>query len=164
MVAAAANARVATDAGGGAAPAAAQPAAGARAPAQQWNRDRTIEHLLENSPRNTSNRGECARYVGNAIEAGGVHINSGLNNSPTRRSASGYGPVLESGGFRAMPAGTAPQRGDVVIIPPIPGYPHGHAAMYDGQVWRSDFRQDRGMYPNQAYRDAQPDVTIYRRP
>lgn len=140
------------------------PAQQPSAPAQRWDRDRAIEHLQRNSPRNTSVRGECARYVGNAIEAGGIHINRALNNSPSGRSASGYGPVLESGGFRAMPAGTEPQAGDVVVIQPITGHPDGHAAMYDGQVWRSDFRQDRGIYPNRGYREEQPPYTLYRRP
>lgn len=134
------------------------------APSQQWNIESAIEHLQRNSPNNTGVGSECARYVVNAIEAGGIQISRVLNNNPCGISAFGYGPVLESCGFSPLPAEVAPQAGDVVIIQPIPGHVHGHVAMYDGQHWRSDFRQDGGMCPNEAYSVAQPAYTIYRHP
>jgi len=116
-----ANPPIATNAGGGAAPAAqpaAQPAADALPP---WNLDRAIRHLQKNSPESTGFARECAKYVGNAIEAGGIRINRGLNNSARKESAYGYGPILEDAGFIALPEGTDPktaQPGDVVVIQP----------------------------------------------
>jgi len=184
---AAANARAAANAGGGAAeqrfrsllsgttadaraaPApqpAAQPQAPAvrqRAPAHQWDMGASIAHLQRNSPENRKSQGECAKYVGDAIEAGGARINRALNNSAEGDSAYGYGPVVESGGYRAMPEGTKEQAGDVVVIQPTPKHKRGHVAMYDGKVWRSDFIQDH-MYPSMDYLTVKPPFTLYRRP
>jgi hypothetical protein len=128
--------------------------------------DATIGHLQRNSQRDKG-VDKCAHYVGNAIEAGGVRLNRGLNNSAKRYSAYGYGPILEDAGFIAMPEGTELtdlQIGDVVVIQPIPKYhPHGHAAMYDGEHWRSDFNQGKEIYPSARYERVRPAYTIYRR-
>ena len=52
--------------------------------------------------------------------------------------------------------------GDVAIIQPIAGHPHGHMAMFNGTQWVSDFKQQHGLYPNTAYRSLKPPFTIYR--
>lgn len=104
----------------------------------------------------------CAEFVGNAIEAGGIPLNRGLNPSP-RNSAYGYGPVLENAGFTVMPKGTKPQAGDVAIFPPVPNHPHGHATMFDGKLWKSDFKQ-KDIYASQGYRKRNAPYTLYRRP
>ena len=88
-----------------------------------------------------------------AIEWGGVP----LAHTPEARN---MGTALEAAGFRQTDS--APQRGDVVVIQPAPGHPEGHAAIYDGQHWISDFKQLHGLYPGPAYRNAQPPYKIYR--
>jgi hypothetical protein len=56
-----------------------------------------------------------------------------------------------------------PKAGDVAVIQPIPGHPHGHMAMFNGKKWVSDFKQRYGYYPSGAYRKLQPSVVIYRK-
>ena len=56
---------------------------------------------------------------------------------------------------------SSPQRGDVVVIQSIPGHPHGHMAMYDGEHWVSDFKQ-RTLYPGDSYRAYKPSYVVYR--
>ena len=100
--------------------------------------------------------GNCAKYVRRAIGHGGIQL-------ATTHSARNYGPILEAAGFTQV-TGT-PQRGDVAVIQSIPGHPDGHMAIFDGQVWVSDFKQHAGVdgfYPGQAYRTSRPPYRIYR--
>ncbi len=98
--------------------------------------------------------GRCAEYVRRAIDNGGQPI------AHTAR-AKDMGHALTDAGFGEVPNAT-PQAGDVVVIQPAPGHPDGHAAIYDGQRWVSDFRQQHGLYPGPAYRQARPSYKIYR--
>jgi hypothetical protein len=72
--------------------------------------------------------------------------------------------VLESAGFRVVNRHSciAPRRGDIAVIQPLLDEIHGHMAMYDGEIWISDFKQ-RSMYPGPEYRRQQPDFAIYRK-
>lgn len=97
--------------------------------------------------------GRCAEYVRRAIEWGGVS----LGHTP---QAKNMGNALMAAGFHEIVG--SPQRGDVVVIQPAPGHSDGHAAMYDGQYWVSDFKQLHGLYPGPAYRNSQPSYKIYR--
>ena len=129
---------------------------------QQGDRESSIRHLQRNA--HARSRGECARAVRQAVEASDIRLNCRLN--PSWRpgyngSAYGYGPVLEDAGFRAMPAGTEPQAGDVVVFPQSPGHEHGHMAMFDGQRWISDFWQ-RNIYGSLRREREQVSYTIYR--
>ena len=54
------------------------------------------------------------------------------------------------------------KKGDVAVIQPIPGHPHGHMCMYDGDHWVSDFKQ-RTLYPGESYRAQKPRYVVYRR-
>lgn len=74
--------------------------------------------------------------------------------------AKDMGAALLDAGFYAVNG--APRKGDVVVIQPAPGHPDGHAAIYDGQNWISDFKQLHGLYPGPAYRSSQPPYKIYR--
>ncbi len=98
--------------------------------------------------------GRCAEYVRKAVEAGGVHL-------VRHTSAKDYGASLEKVGFKAI-AGTAYEAGDVAIIQPIPGHPHGHMTMFDGKLWISDFKQLHGLYPGASYRTIKPPFKVYR--
>lgn len=136
-----------------------RPAATTSAPrAQGGNRainvDRAVEHLDGNA--SARSQGHCLRNVREAIQAGGGSTGSTL-------SARDFGPNLERAGFSSVAdhrsAGYTPQRGDVAVFQAVPGHPHGHIAMYNGQQWVSDYRQD-GFYANQAYRSGS--WTAYR--
>ncbi len=126
-----------------------------------WNPQRAIAHLQRHSSAIRSHY-KCAEYVANAIEAGGIRLNRDLNPTP-RNSACGYGEVLQAAGFKPLPPGTEPQAGDVVVIQPVKAHPDGHMAMFDGNIWYSDFRQSNGMYPNAVDRIQRPPYTLYRR-
>lgn len=85
--------------------------------------------------------GLCGRYTRLAIEAGGLRMVRSL-------SARNMGPSLLRIGYEKvayvpykadmeMPVGA--EAGDVAVFAgPLP---HGHAQMFDGSIWISDFRQ-----------------------
>ena len=98
--------------------------------------------------------GNCAKFVRRGIERGGIMIDR-------TRDAKDYGQSSISAGFYEVHS-ASPQKGDVVVIQPIANHPAGHMAMFDGQIWVSDFKQYHGFYPNQQYRAVQPPYKIYR--
>ena len=117
-----------------------------------WNKDAAITHLRSHAE--SVSHGRCARYVREAIAAGGISV-------AHTASAHDYGgPLLAAGFYRV--AGAYPLKGDVVVIQPIPHHPDGHMAMYDGTIWISDFKQYHGFYPGQSYRQLHPAFQIYR--
>jgi hypothetical protein len=82
--------------------------------------------------KSTSN---CGLYVNNALRAQGI-------------KAWGHGKdvagnLLKTGKFQevAYSENYAPQIGDVMSIPPIPGHPYGHVAIWNGEYWVSDYVQ-----------------------
>lgn len=117
-----------------------------------WNKDAAVSHLRSSAE--PVSHGRCARYVREAIAAGGIEL-------VHTASAHNYGGPLTAAGFYRV-AGVHPAKGDVVVIQPIPHHPDGHMAMYDGNIWISDFKQYHGFYPGQDYRNAQPPYQIYR--
>lgn len=121
-----------------------------------WDKQKSVEHL--NRSARGHSIGQCAKYVRGAVEAGGVILQR-------HTSAKDYGSSLRKVGFGAF--SVAPSiyiAGDVAIIQPIPGHPHGHMTMYNGSVWISDFKQYNGLYPGPSYRKHKPAFTIYRYP
>lgn len=119
------------------------------------NIEAAVTHL--NGAAGDHSSGRCARYVREAIQAGGVTI------QPHPRDAKDYGPYLVSSRFAQVAAeGYTPQAGDVVVIQPYTGgSPAGHIAMYNGTQWVSDFTQ-RDMWSGPGYRTHQPAYVIYR--
>jgi uncharacterized Zn-binding protein involved in type VI secretion len=116
-----------------------------------------VQHLEEKA--NDSSTGYCARYVRQAIEAGGTPLDPSTR--PT--SAKNYGPYLQRHGYTPVQSGPnyTPQPGDVVVHQPYSGGSrHGHIAMYSGNQWISDFKQ-RDMYGGTGYRQNQ-NFTVYR--
>ena len=116
-----------------------------------WDKTGAVRHLQTNARQSSQSR--CAEYTRRAIEAGGLRLMH-------TASAKNYGSSLICAGFREV-RGT-PQPGDVVVIQAITGHPHGHMAMFDGQIWISDFRQMHGFYPAQVYRTIKPAYQICR--
>lgn len=122
-----------------------------------WNAEKAVAFLRKHAEPHST--GRCAQHVREAIEAGGVVLFR-------HASAKDYGPSLTAVGFLAIPSGPGylHRAGDVGIVQPIPGHPHGHMAMFDGRHWISDFVQLHGLYPGHAYRVAKPPYAIYRYP
>lgn len=123
-----------------------------------WNANRAVDYL--NTHATGHSLGRCAEFTRKAVEAGGVTL-------ARHQSAKDYGRSLFLVGFQPIELKNekgeqAPLKaGDVAIIQPIPGHPHGHMTMYNGKIWISDFRQ-RTMYPGQSYRKHHPPFTVYR--
>ncbi|MDR2870932.1 MAG: hypothetical protein LBV45_00010 [Xanthomonadaceae bacterium] len=121
-----------------------------------WNIDAAVQHLQTKAHINT--QGRCARYVREAIEAGGVTL-------ARADYAFAYGTSLVAAGFAehaSEPTGGY-VKGDVAVIGTYTGNTAGHMQMYDGSVWISDFKQ-REFWPGPGYRQARPSFKIYRYP
>lgn len=120
-----------------------------------WDKEAAIQHLNKNA--RSHSVGRCARFVREAIAAGGVRLQQVL-------SAKDYGNSLLMAGFTALlSTNIPPEAGDVAVIQPIPGHNDGHMAMYNGTLWVSDFKQLNGYYPGNGYRTLQPAVVFYRK-
>jgi len=113
---------------------------------------------LDSSARSTPS-GRCGQNIVNALMAGGLDISGKVRDL----HAKNYGPVLESSGFKQVPAeGYVPKQGDVVILQPYPGGPpSGHIAMYTGKQWVSDYKQ-ADFYAGSAYRNSGAHYVFYR--
>ena len=136
-----------------------------------WNNRASVSYI--NSHVESKSHGKCAAYVRRAVEAGGVKIKIPPPRIGGSASACDYGPSFEAVGFKPVysytgsgPTDTAAipgqQVGDVVVIQPIDGHPHGHIALFNGTHWISDFIQLRGFYPGQQYRNIKPAYILYR--
>lgn len=119
------------------------------------NKDKAAAWLMSHA--GTASRHECAKYVREALEAGG------LNTTGRPTQAKDYGPFLQTSGFSKISTqGYFPQKGDVVVIQNYPvGNPAGHIAFYTGTQWVSDYRQP-DMIPGSFYRKAAPPMQVYR--
>ena len=134
-----------------------------------WNINKAIDHLQTFAqPHSTV---FCARYVREAIEAGGLTLARHL-------SAKDYGSSLIAAGFVPLQLKlplTSPvffdfslssdspfQSGDVAIFEGttlLPGGENGHMQMFDGESWISDFVQPH-FSPDPAFSGVK--VKIYR--
>lgn len=125
-----------------------------------WDKEKAVSHLTSHAQPHSL--GHCAEYVRKAIEAGGVKLIRHV-------SAKDYGSSLIAVGFQKIVSAHATanyhhRAGDVAVIQPIHGHPHGHMAMFSGKHWISDFVQYHGVYPGASYRAAKPSYAIYRHP
>ena len=85
-----------------------------------------------------SSIGYCARYIRQALNAGGLGVPHGMP-APDAKS---YQRILPSNGWDEIPMSQAGQAGDVMVIGQYEGRPHGHIAMCIGNGrWASDFIQ-----------------------
>jgi type VI secretion system secreted protein VgrG len=128
--------------------------------------EKAVQKLV--SIANASSQGKCALHVRLALDAGGIEVR------PTIGQARLYDPVLTRYGFTrsryskgvlidsSSCANYLPEAGDIAVIPNVAGgRPEGHIAMFTGKEWISDFKQ-RDMWGGPLYRNADPDVAIYR--
>lgn len=117
-----------------------------------WDKKKAVDYLDLHARK--SSTGRCAQFVRKAIEAGGLKLHRVT-------SAKDYGQSLAMAGFGCTTV-TDPKAGDVVVIQPVVGHPHGHIAMFDGKQWVSDFKQHHGYLPGPVYRRLDPSFVIYR--
>jgi hypothetical protein len=141
-------------------------------------RDAAVDALNTNAY--PESHGRCAKYVANSLRESGMSIQPPreryLNEGP---SAADYGGSYEKIGFEpinsgqgSLPRNYTAQKGDLVVLQPSEGTSkHGHTAMYNGQYWVSDFKQNtpggikrggNGFFPSDNYLDS--DYVIYRNP
>lgn len=89
---------------------------------------------------------KCWQYVRRAMCAGGMarFCTGGMGN------AADVGPYLDRAGLSVVYSGSYSRgsdsafqykAGDIVIFQPVPGHKYGHAAMYTGSKWVSDYVQ-----------------------
>jgi hypothetical protein len=146
-----------------------------------WDVDKSVANLTANAKPTFSEPGECAAYVRDALEKGGLTILV-----PPRRyvdatgaSACDYGESLLAAGFKIIFDNSSmkisqkidfkPVKGDVAIYHLFEGHRHGHIQMFNGIQWISDFLQRNqypdqfpGLYPGPGYRKIEPPLKIYR--
>ena len=113
-------------------------------------------------------KGRCGEFVGKALKAGGIDLES----SPGHyHNGKDYGAYLLDAGFSEVSSdGYKPQAGDVTVFQPYAGDPNnaGHVQGYDGTNWVSDFIQPYpatapgGIYPGKGYRANNASYVIYR--
>ncbi len=120
--------------------------------------EKAVKHLNENY--RSKPCGYCAKFVRQALEAGGLSTNG------RPRSAKGYDSFLPKLGFREIPSENyVPMAGDLIVMQSFKyknkHHKHGHLQMFNGKDWVSDFKQ-RDFWPGNSYRKAQPKFKIFR--
>ena len=115
------------------------------------NIDAAVKHLVANAAKNS--KGWCARYVANALEAGGFKF---------ERQGSAYmyhsKGILTNMGFAEISKPDNFQKGDITVTEKNKYHIYGHIAMYSGTQWISDFKQKSEF----VYSKNQPAIHYYR--
>ena len=124
----------------------------------EYNITAATSKAIENVTSATS-KGNCAKYVRMAIEAGGKNFNG---NTPY--SACNYGKFLSFAGFKQVYPNSSnytPKNGDISVISADSKHKYGHIQMYcecvNGNYWVSDYKG----ISNNPYGDNRPYI-IYR--
>ena len=116
-----------------------------------FNIDAAVKHLIEHSHPKTLHM--CAKYVADALYAGNLRFNA-------QPSAYLYhtNKILLNLGFKLIPRPNPPKKGDVYVQNKTKSHIHGHIAMFSGQQWISDFRQNS----DQVYSSDPGEIYYYR--
>lgn len=113
-----------------------------------------------NANAHTYSRGLCAMYVRAAIDHGGIPTFGFPGN------AYEYPEFLKDLDFKQIATHRTrnykPQKGDIMVFNAKKGHRSGHIAMYNGKLWVSDFKQVKGMWVADAYKQ-DPDWKVFRR-
>jgi hypothetical protein len=147
----------------------------------RWDVDKSITFLTKKAKPAYAPPGECASYVRQALEEGGliVFIPKKRYKDASGASACDYGDGLLAIGFKVVFDNTdklvcekiqyKPIAGDVAIYQAFEGHRHGHIQMFNGVRWVSDFLQKNmypdhapGLYPGPDYRKAEIPLKAYR--
>ena len=114
-----------------------------------WDVDKAVAAIRrEQKDLKSEDTGQCARWVGLAVEEGfGKTFNfrntplSSIGGGRWEMEAKKEGPKLEALGFTHIPNDSVPEKGDIRVFQPKDGSHAGHIAMFDGKSWYSDFKQ-----------------------
>ena len=127
-----------------------------------FNIDNAVNYL--NAHANEQSVHACGRYVGLALQAGGI--------KGAMADGKDYGPILLKNGFRVVETnGYSPIKGDVTVVDGNAAHKWGHVQMYNGDQWVSDFFQgccstkpgyEYGGNGFMVYTKNIPSLTIYR--
>ncbi|SET54142.1 CHAP domain-containing protein [Thorsellia anophelis] len=120
---------------------------------RSWDIQGSVNFLRRNAA--PSSLGQCAKYIRLALANGGINIEA-------VPSAKFLGNSLLAVGFEEISASSTPIKGDIVVIQPYPGSIDGHSAMFDGEIWISDFKQQT-LYPGVNYTIFTPPYRFYRK-
>ncbi|HSH50644.1 MAG TPA: hypothetical protein VK982_02875, partial [Bacteroidales bacterium] len=141
----------------------------------EYSIDNAVNWLNDNAHRSWKDaEGKCGIYVRYGLEAGFGLKKDALKGKTVDQTgkaigtAKTMGPYLEELGFIAVNT-TNYLKGDIAVIQGYPGgtsnaygITYGHAQMYNGNIWISDFYQLRDFWPGGGYRTHQPSFVIYR--
>lgn len=101
----------------------------------------------------SSSLGECAYYVRQAINAGGIPGSWGDAYQYLEKGSDGLNP-LERNGFNLIDYNQGLQVGDIGVLNATKDHPYGHIQMWNGKQWVSDFGQNPyKMGPYKAYKN-----------
>ena len=113
--------------------------------------NKAVNYLVSHA--HAKSTGYCARYVANALEAGGFRFT---------RQASAYlyrtNGILTNMGYREIGKQSSYVKGDITVTDRNAYHGDGHIAMWSGSQWVSDFFQNS----EYAYTKNQPPVYYYR--
>jgi hypothetical protein len=121
----------------------------------EYDVNAAISYLKNHLSDNQYGDGNCAKNVRLALAEAGINVVGTLH-------AKDLGQNLVNAGFTATKytAGEA-VAGDVAIIQGTARNPSGHAEVFTGTAWISDFTQNN-FWPSRAYQSANPEYVIYR--
>ncbi len=127
-----------------------------------FNIDNAVSTLNANA--NERSVHACGRYVGLALQAGGI--------KGAMADGKDYGPILLKNGFNIISkTGYSPIKGDVTVYDGNATHKWGHVQIYNGNEWVSDFFQgyigvktgyEYGGNGFMVYSKDIPPITIYR--
>ena len=113
--------------------------------------NKAVNHLVSHAHKKST--GWCAKYVANALEAGGFKFT---------RQGSAYlyrtNGILIKMGYREIGKQILYVKGDITVTDRNAYHPDGHIAMWSGSQWISDFNQKT----EYVYFRNQPPVYYYR--
>lgn len=145
-----------------------------KAAAQSDPFDGAVKYLDDNYDTSKST-GKCTYAIKKSLdgqELNGTTYKKGNDGSITGRdfidnngaklgyesTASG---TLDSTNASKGPDGYTPQKGDIAVFEPTDNHKYGHIQMYDGEQWRSDFKQNN-FSPGSGYTKDGVPYTVYR--
>jgi len=127
--------------------------------------DKAVNWLNDNAHSSwNDSEGKCGTYNRWGIEAGFGLEKDALKGKTTDQTgyAKNMGPYLQKLGFQSINT-TSYLKGDIAVIQSYEGGNQaGHAQMYNGSIWISDFKQHRPFWPGGSYLTKKPTYTIYR--
>lgn len=119
------------------------------------DKDKLVKHMDDTGGKNKKSLHLCAHYCSNGLDAAGATGKTHTN------YARNMGSILMGlGAVPVIEAYYTPKKADFVVFDGTFTHPIGHVAVFDGEHWVSDFKQQH-MSP---YSTDVPTHTIYRFP